>query len=407
MSEEYQLVVVSNNKSIAESANRKVKYTPTGLIFSGEELVDEERDYLHNANEMFRVGMQWCEGDLLVDDDKTPYGEMYKERMKSTGKKYGTLANWKWVAKSIEFSRRRENLSWNHHYEVVHYDPETQDRLLDWCEKDPHTGQKHSVRDLRNLINAAKRMEVDTPAPSAGLSESIYSVFRGDVWQLGNHRIMCGDSYNQDDVDKLLRDAKPTALISDPPYGIDYKPNWNKWDGSASDFNPVEGDDQDFDPTPFLNYLIVCLFGANYYSPKLPVGGWLCWDKRAGDVVKDSMLGSPFELAWYRSIRTTRKAIMVRVLHGGVVNADSSEGNNEKRHHPTQKPVQVMREILENLTTNSDVVYDPFAGSGSTLLACQETGRSCLAMEIDPEYVAIVLRRWEKMTGEVPVRLES
>lgn len=225
----------------------------------------------------------------------------------------------------------------------------------------------------------------------------------GQTWILGNHRLICGDVYDSAHYITAIRFEDVDALITDPPYGISYKPDWNKWDASPSEFKPVTGDNKEFDPFPFLPFPTVVLFGANYFSNKLPIGGWICWDKRL-DESKDSMFGSPFELAWYRSINTTKKTIMIRVLHGGVVNANSTIGNNEKRLHPTEKPVQVMEHILESLTNPGDIVLDPFAGSGSTLIACENKGRMCLAIEIEPDYVALILERWIKKTGIKPTK---
>lgn len=222
----------------------------------------------------------------------------------------------------------------------------------------------------------------------------LYNVQEGQVWKLGRHTLICGNAYKSD-----IKEA--TAIITDPPYGIDYPADWKKWDGRESDFKKVEGDLQEFDPRPFLNYPTVLLFGANYFTRHLPQGGWLCWDKRLKDEL-DDMVGSPFELAWFKSSTTKRTSIMVRVLHGGVVNADSTQGNNQKRYHPTQKPVVLMEEILKKLTREREVICDPFCGSGTTLIAAENTNRTCIAYEIDPLYCNIILSRYEKLTSEEP-----
>jgi DNA modification methylase len=251
----------------------------------------------------------------------------------------------------------------------------------------------------------ARDKEVAKSAPEPEAKQGDLLVERGDLWQLGRHLLLCGDAYNHDDMARLVDDVVVDALISDPPYGIDYRPDWRKWDGTPGDFQQVTGDDRPFDPVPFLNYPTVALFGANHFSHLLPPGGWLCWDKRT-DEKKDAMFGSPFELAWFESANTTRRAIMIRLLHGGVVNADSENGNNEKRYVATQKPVRVMATVLHELTEPDDCILDPFAGSGSTLLAAESVGRSCLAMEIEPAMAAITLGRWAEMTGETPCKLE-
>jgi len=201
------------------------------------------------------------------------------------------------------------------------------------------------------------------------------------------------------EVMKSMPDKSVDAVITDPPYGINYAPSWKKWNGKPSDFSPIINDDKPFDPTPFLKYPTVVLFGANYYSDRLPIGGWLCWDKRL-DENKDRMFGSSFELAWFSSKNTTAKSKMIRVLHGGVINADSMNGNNEKRVHPTQKPVEVMKRILLSFTHEGDTILDPFMGSGTTGVACVQTGRNFIGIEIDPTYFAIAERRIKEAQAE-------
>lgn len=245
-----------------------------------------------------------------------------------------------------------------------------------------------AYKEVKAQQKKENRKQEDTiPANTA------YNVQSGQVWNCGKHIVICGDAYKID--------TQADAIITDPPYGIDYKPDWNKWDGSKSDFNPIIGDKDKFNPAPFLNYKTVLLFGANYYSDLLPLGGWLCWDKRTKEEL-DDMFGSPFELAWYRSAATTKKSIMIRLLHGGVVNADSVNGNNEKRYHATQKPIELMREIMELLVRKTDVILDPFAGSGTTMLACERLGIKSISIDIDPSNVEIILQRYEKEIGVKP-----
>lgn len=249
------------------------------------------------------------------------------------------------------------------------------------------------VEEKATLLVERKDREVQE-ATEVKPEIKLYYVQEGQVWKLGRHTLICGNAYESD-----IKEA--TAIITDPPYGIDYQADWKKWDGRESDFKKVEGDLQEFDPRPFLNYPTVLLFGANYFTRHLPQGGWLCWDKRLKDEL-DDMVGSPFELAWFKSSATKRTSIMVRVLHGGVVNADSTQGNNQKRYHPTQKPVVLMEEILKKITREREVICDPFCGSGTTLIAAENTGRTCIAYEIDPLYCNIILSRFEKLTNEEP-----
>lgn len=252
--------------------------------------------------------------------------------------------------------------------------------------------------DRLKLEQQSKENEAVQSARLAAEAEhraKIEAIKVGDIWTCGKHTVICGDAYD------LVPTIAADALISDPPYGIDYQPDWQKWDGSKGDFKPIVGDDKPFNPLPFLDFPTVLLFGANYYSNQLPLGGWLCWDKRTKEEL-DAMFGAPFELAWYKSTVTAKRSIMVRIQHGGVVNADSKNGNNDKRYHATQKPIVLMQEIIQQLTNANDIVLDPFAGSGTTLLACERLGRSCIAIEIDPENVKVILNRWSAETGGTP-----
>ena len=274
------------------------------------------------------------------------------------------------------------------------------------CLNDRELSTAGALRLWRLLFWEAQRAESFSAEEWATTGDSPLRVKRGQVWQLGEHRLMCGDAHNADDMAALIDHAEVDALITDPPYGIDYQPKWDDWTGSPLEHRLVTGDNQPFDPTAFLDYPTVCLWGANYYSNRLPPGGWVCWDKRLGEDA-DRMFGSPFELGWFRSRHTERRAIMIRVLHAGVINADSEFGNNQKRVHPTQKPIQLMADLLNSVTQKGELVLDPFAGSGSVLLACNHTGRRFYGMEIEPEYVGVILARWLEATGEEPVIQED
>lgn len=259
---------------------------------------------------------------------------------------------------------------------------------------------KEAMREVHKIEREEEQERFAELSKSVTLSDK-WNVKTGQIWKLGSHLLMCGDAYNSIDRNAVIAELKIDAVITDPPYGIGYKPEWEKWNGDQSDYKEIIGDDRKFDPSPFLNYPTVLFFGANYFSDVLPVGGWVCWDKRLSET-KDAMFGSPFELAWFKTCNTSKKAIMVRVLHGGVINADSQLGNNEKRLHATQKPIAVMAKVIEQLTKVGDIIFDPFSGSGSTLIACQLLKRKCITMEIDTNYAAIILQRFYETTNINP-----
>jgi DNA modification methylase len=190
------------------------------------------------------------------------------------------------------------------------------------------------------------------------------------------HQIIHGNCF--DHLDLL---AKADAIITDPPYGI----SWAGHSASTLTWNKIENDEGNLDLRPILNMkCLVVSFGANCYPHMLPHRGrWLCWDKRVVESA-DRMLGSPFELAWTNRTKGFDK--MYRIMHGGVINAD---GRGIKRVHPTQKPIELMRRIIEDFTEPGATIVDPFCGSGTTGVACNMTGRNFIGIEIDERYAQI------------------
>jgi site-specific DNA-methyltransferase (adenine-specific)/modification methylase len=214
-------------------------------------------------------------------------------------------------------------------------------------------------------------------------------------------------------VDSWPREA---FLLTDPPYGVGERtdrgsmgrgaaaPEYRRGFGSrsraiyeAKDFPPIVGDDRPFDPTPFLRFRKVVLFGANNYSARLPASnGWIVWDKLDGlRSVRSKVDGDGFnnngdaELAWTNVIGA------VRILrHRWMGLLKGSEGQ-ERRIHPTQKPVELMARIIRRWSDPSDLIIDPFAGSGSTLVAAIREGRRAIGVEIVEAYCAGAARRLE------------
>jgi site-specific DNA-methyltransferase (adenine-specific)/modification methylase len=187
------------------------------------------------------------------------------------------------------------------------------------------------------------------------------------------------------------RDVLPTlgkvdAVVTDPPYGLQYKSHLENL--GAQRFDAIANDDGNLDLRLILTFApIVLSFGANCYPNQLPHRGrWLCWDKRTIDGSADKMMGSPFELAW--TSKTSGFDKIVRVLHGGVVNADGG-----KREHPTQKPISVMLQAIQWVAKDAETILDPFMGSGTTGVACVNLGRKFIGIELDPDYFEIACKR--------------
>lgn len=166
-------------------------------------------------------------------------------------------------------------------------------------------------------------------------------------------------------------------LLTDPPYGIAYDPTRYK---TATCKNQIEGDERPFDPWQLVEFDAAnkIIWGGNNFAHRMPKGGWLCWDKRCTEQA-DKVLGSPIELAWV-SKETMYK--IKRLQHAGAKNAD---GEGLKRVHPTQKPIRLMQWCL-GLFPDAETVLDPFAGSGTTGVACKLEGRKAVLIEINEAY---------------------
>lgn len=221
----------------------------------------------------------------------------------------------------------------------------------------------------------------------------------GEVYQLGRHRIMCGDSTKIEDVEKLMDGKKADMVFTDPPYGMDLDTDYSKLPSTKKEgnktYSKVIGDDTQFNFQDFM--WIDCAeqiwFGANYYAKTLPDGGsWLVWDKRVEEKF-DKMFGSGFEIAWSK---TPHKQKIYR--HNNTLFGGDSEARGKE--HPTQKPTSLCAEILRDVGSNSDLVLDLFLGSGSTLIACEQTNRICYGMEIDPKYCDVIRKRYAKFIGK-------
>lgn len=202
--------------------------------------------------------------------------------------------------------------------------------------------------------------------------------------------VICGDCR------ELLAGLPKAALyLTDPPYGISVKTNYKtRKRGSlarCNDFVPIIGDDKPFDPSHLLGLGRTVLFGANHYADKLPASpSWLIWDKLDGLRSKRE-LGfndqADCEIAW------TNLGGPARILSHRWMGAMKGSEQTERRVHPTQKPVVLMRRIVEQFTQPDDLVIDPYCGSGSTGVACVQAGRRFIGIELNPSYVEIARKR--------------
>lgn len=223
----------------------------------------------------------------------------------------------------------------------------------------------------------------------------------GKIYQLGNHRVMCGDSTDEKQVAELMDGNKADMVFTDPPYGMDLDTDYTKMGDGGKKHDAVIADNQQFDARPLLDMFDYCkeifLWGADYYVETMDrqypeLGSWIIWDKysdkdRTG--LLDGRFGSTFETCWSK---TPHKREIARVL----VTTNYTARGDESRVHPTQKPVELATWFFNKWGKKHGTVVDLYLGSGSTLIACEQTDRICYGMELDPKYVDVIRKRWAK-----------
>ena len=264
----------------------------------------------------------------------------------------------------------------------------------------------YSDDDVRNLLQEIQDSLTDSVDDSKNDVDDIPPVSKlGDLWKVGPHRILCGDSQDTTTLNRVLDGLTVGAILTDPPYGINLDTDYSS--GGGRTYRRVENDDRPFDASflrkSFAHVKEQYWWGANYYRRTLSDddlhGSWLVWDKRTPAM--DSVVGSGFELCW--SAQKHKQDL----LRYPWTNFTSHVNEGHKRMHPTEKPIPMLREIIDRWIPEKCVVFDPFAGSGSTLIAAARSGRTAVGVELDPRYVDAIVKRLEvdtKQTAELVTR---
>jgi DNA modification methylase len=245
----------------------------------------------------------------------------------------------------------------------------------------------------------------------------------GDVWLIGSHRLLCGDSTNATDVAKVLGSVKPHLMVTDPPYGVDYDPAWradaNKWKGSNVKIGGKAMGRVSNDHLADWTEAWALFPGDVAYVWH---GGLRSVEQaqsleRAGFVIRSQIVWNKGRLvisrgdyhwahenAWY-SVRKGKTGHWNGSRTESTV-WDIPKPQASETGHSTQKPVECMKRPIENNSSPGQAVYEPFSGSGTTIIAAEITGRSCHAIELMPQYVDVAVERWQAFTGET-AKLEA
>ena len=249
----------------------------------------------------------------------------------------------------------------------------------------------------------------------------------GDLFEIGEHRLLCGDSTCSDTVAKLMNGEKADMVFTDPPYGMKLNADYSGAKSSLSFFGEkgvkggkkydnIIGDHDDFTPE-LINTIFACfndckeifIWGADYFAELLPNkndGSWVVWDKRANgnddleaDKSSDKMYGSTFELCWSKN---KHKRDIARVKWAGIFGTEKEF--DHKRHHPTQKPSLLPQWFFNKWGKENDLIADLFLGSGSTMVASHQLKRKCYGMELDPKYCQVIIDRMLKLEPTIKIK---
>lgn len=233
------------------------------------------------------------------------------------------------------------------------------------------------------------------------------SIKLGDLFQLGNHRLLCGDATSKEDVERLLNGEKADMVFTDPPYGMNLHTDYDDMYAFGDDthtgnrFKKIEGDNKKYDPAPILAIKAKrhFIWGCDYFYESLPAGGSIvAWDKRTESL--DRVPGNTTEFCWsFPPVRRTT----ARILWSGHYGMNGDDKGS--RIHPTQKPIKLHEWFFDKWGKDQINILDLYGGSGSTLIACEKQNKKCFMAEIDPQYIQVIIDRFEKFSNTKAVKI--
>tara|TARA_Y100000593_G_scaffold16178_1_gene32058 strand:- start:462 stop:1673 length:1212 start_codon:yes stop_codon:yes gene_type:complete len=241
---------------------------------------------------------------------------------------------------------------------------------------------------------------------------------KGDLWLLGEHRLLCGDSTSAEDVERLMDGDMPNLMVTDPPYGVNYDPRWRN-DVARKGYIPLrnrrEGDVANDDNSDWYESFSLFLGNVAYvwHADRYAVPAIMALEKCDFEIRIQIIWSKPrfvisrghyhyrHEPCWY-SVRKGKKADLVGDRSQSTIWEIAQKYDDSDKTHSTQKPVECMWRPIKN---HEGDVYDPFCGTGTTIIAAEQLGRKCYAMEIEPKYVDVAVKRWENLTNRKAERV--
>jgi len=315
--------------------------------------------------------------------------------------------------------KKRLALFDNRSAELATWDPEEIKRLAD---HDPELLEgMFSNKEIDELTSQLMDGEEQQEAPDAQVDRAAelneqWKVKMGDLWEIGDHRLLCGDSTNKGDVEMLMGEEEAALIATDPPYGVDYanvlggRPKQKK-----GGWNEIKGDDLDdpqlgqmlFDSLSLVSAPVLFCWHSwrrvEVFLSAIRKCGWT----PNGEIVwvKPGLTMGMSDYQWQHECCIYAKRKGAGRQPDRTCSTVWQFSRIQGADHPTQKPVEVYDIPLRNHTSVGDVCYEPFLGSGTAMVACEQLGRKCRGIEISPEYCAVILQRMSDM-GLEPKRIE-
>ena len=273
-------------------------------------------------------------------------------------------------------------------------------------------------KEIQKLIDGHTDVQEDDFDVDEGLKQPPRGEL-GDIWQLGTHRLMCGDSTAKEDVNRLMDGKKADMVFTDPPYALF---------GNSTGLSGVTDDkmvrpffkrvfEELRENVKYFAHVYVCCDWHSAFSLRdmymevgLKAKNMLIWDKGDGGI--GSMYQHCYEIVWFLSNTPEQKKMTGRAVGERTVNGKSNilrfkRVSSSEREHNAAKPVDMISSLLVNGSDAGGIVFDLFGGSGSTLIACEQTKRVCYMMEIDLRYIGVIIDRFIRLTGKDAVRLSD
>jgi len=243
----------------------------------------------------------------------------------------------------------------------------------------------------------------------------------GDLFEIGEHRLLCGDSTCFDTVAKLMNGEKADMVFTDPPYGMFLDTDYSKikrtensigfkGNKTGNKYDKIIGDNEDFTPelinTIFASFpktKEIFIWGADYFVDLLPNygkdGSWLVWNKRSSEAQQRG-IGNCFELCW--SLNKHKRFVLDFEWFGFLSKDDPNEARN--RQHPSMKPSKLISRMINEFCKDATIIVDIFLGSGTTMLASHQLKRKCYGIELDPKYCQVIIDRMRKLDPNIPIK---